>query len=93
MATTVIMELPKDLRPRIFPCCHVSSLPGVKLPIVACGNCVAKLSRTMKRNPPNEMSEAKNPKVPGHSLVPSIVFVALCYTLAKKAYCLQVCAV
>ena len=46
METTVIMELPKDLRRRIFPRCHVSSLPGIKLPVVAC-NCVAKL-----RTPP-----------------------------------------
>jgi hypothetical protein len=29
METTVIMELPKDLRRRIFPRCHVSSLPGI----------------------------------------------------------------
>jgi hypothetical protein len=34
METTVIMELPKDLRRRIFPRCHVSSLPGIKLPVV-----------------------------------------------------------
>src|ERR1043165_4126418 len=42
METTVIMELPKDLRRRIFPCCHVSSLPGIKLPVVARCNCIAK---------------------------------------------------
>jgi hypothetical protein len=32
------MELPKDLRRRIFPRCHVSSLPGIKLPVLACCN-------------------------------------------------------
>jgi hypothetical protein len=45
MATTVIMELPKDLRRRIFPCCHVSSLPGIKLPVVACCKAVVRLNR------------------------------------------------
>jgi hypothetical protein len=35
MATRDIMDPGKDLRRHNFPCCHVSSLPGIKLPVVA----------------------------------------------------------
>jgi hypothetical protein len=43
VATRDIMDSGKDLRRHIFPRCHVSSLPGNKLPVVARCTCFAKL--------------------------------------------------